>query len=225
MLKIKGHGARTAWLAGRLSVELGASTSRRESIECAALTHDVGKRLIDRHLLDKPAQLTGDERRAVERHCLLGAMTLLAHSASDGSRDESVSVALLHHEWWDGRGYPFGVSGDLIPLSARIVAVADVFDALTSVRPYKGGWSPDVALTYISHRSGTQFDPRCVHALLNVSQREGASWPLCAPMLDEGGDAALDGIDLPDLAVLGDLAGVEQSLRRYVLGRTTYFAD
>lgn len=221
MLNLKAHGARTAWLAGRLCVELGVSTSRRESIEYAALTHDVGKLLLDRTLLEKPSELTGDERRAVERHCLLGAMTLLAHPAPEGVLNEAVSVALLHHEWWDGRGYPFGVSGDLIPLSARIVAVADVFDALTSVRPCKSGWSSDVALTYISHRSGTQFDPRCVHALLNVSQREKEAWPLRAST-DESDDVAFAGIDLPDLGVLGDLAGVEQALRRHVLGRAKH---
>ena len=176
--ELHSHGLRSAWLSAQLSTQLALPTHQVHAIARAALTHDIGKHALPASLLDKPAPFTPRERRLVERHCLIGAGMLLVDAQQDtaASSTVAVAVALSHHEWWNGQGYPFGLSGDTIPRCGRIVAVADVFDALVSVRPYKLAWSTSAAVDYIVRKSGTQFDPECVDALVRVARDLPTSW-------------------------------------------------
>lgn len=161
-----GHINRVAELTHRIAVQLGVPQHQAELMRLAAPLHDVGKIALPDSILLKKGSLTDDEREIMKRHTVIGA-GILAHGKSDLLRLAEV-VAQTHHERWDGRGYPFGLSGDAIPLVGRIVAVADVFDALTSDRPYKEAWSVERALDEIRKCSGTQFDPQVVDASLFV---------------------------------------------------------
>ncbi|MFC3177175.1 HD domain-containing phosphohydrolase [Undibacterium amnicola] len=130
----------------------------------AAPMHDIGKVGIPDHILLKPGKLSADEFSIMKTHASLGHQ-ILAGSASE-TLQMGAEIALSHHEKFDGSGYPNGLSGTNIPLSARIVAVADVFDALTSERPYKRAWEVDRAIEFLKDGSGQHFDPLCVDAFL-----------------------------------------------------------
>jgi ribonuclease P protein subunit RPR2 len=131
------------------------------SYEYGFLLHDIGKIGIPDSVLDKPSALDGEERRLMQRHPLIGAELLSGVPLLDG---EGLQVVRSHHERWDGRGYPDGLAGEEIPAVARIFAVADALDAMTSARPYRQALSWDDAVDEISRNSGTQFDPRVVGA-------------------------------------------------------------
>jgi HD-GYP domain-containing protein (c-di-GMP phosphodiesterase class II) len=166
---IAQHGIRTAWLAERLCEQVGLGRAETAAIAAAARTHDVGKEQLPQELLEKPASLTRVEHGIVRQHCAMGAWMLRQQAQSGASiSGDAVAVALLHHEWWNGHGYPFGLKGREIPLAARIVSVADVFDALCSERSYKSAWPVELALEYIRNRATVQFDPWCVEALLSI---------------------------------------------------------
>lgn len=179
---IDSHGRRTAWLVVRLCAELGMRAHEAHDVTLAALTHDIGKLDVPVDVLDKPAALTGDERTLVERHCILGAKRLLAAAGDDDdeSTTSAVAVALSHHEWWNGQGYPFGLNRLSIPRCARIVSVADVFDALASERPYKEAWSLERVVDHIASRRDTQFDPECADAMLAVARALPDDWATAA---------------------------------------------
>lgn len=166
-LELTEHGDRTAWLAERVCERLGLTGVQAKSIAAAARTHDVGKQLLPEDLLLKPSSLTPKEHGIVRQHCAMGAW-MLRQQVPDPASSDAVTVALLHHEWWNGHGYPFGLAKEEIPLAARIVAVADVFDALCSERPYKSAWPTALARDYIRNRSRIQFDPSCVDALHDI---------------------------------------------------------
>lgn len=221
MVKTHTHGGRTAWLASQIGKFMGLPDTQCASIEAATRTHDVGKVLLDRQIVEKPSQLDAAERRAMNMHCVLGATTLALQPMGEQEQSEAVLVALLHHEWWDGTGYPFGIRGKNIPLAARVAAVADVFDALTSLRPYKPAWSMDVALTYITQRSGTQFDPRCVVALISVMDVWGHRWMRNLRASAEHDDPHYAAFQLPSVAALGNLVDVQERLRRHLDRQTT----
>lgn len=176
--EIHEHGRRTAWLTARLCavLDVGANESRDWAV--AALTHDIGKQDIPFAVLAKPGALDAAERMLVQRHCVDGARRLLrlARPDSDESTTAAVAVALSHHEWWDGSGYPFGLSGIAIPRCARIVAVADVVDALTSARAYKPAWGLDAALEEVAGRRGGQFQPECVDAMEILARTLPPDW-------------------------------------------------
>lgn len=99
---------------------------------------------------------------------------------TDASSTDAVAAALSHHEWWNGQGYPYGLSGRAIPRCARIIAVADVFDALVSIRPYKPAWRMPAALEHMVRLRGTQFDPDCIDALVEVAHDLPATWQAVA---------------------------------------------
>ncbi len=164
------HTYRVARLSALLAQELGLPTEEVALIMRAAPLHDVGKIAVEDDILLKKGGYSPAERAVIQKHTLWGA-----HILSGGRSDlmnMAEQIAASHHERWDGNGYPYGLKGDEIPLPARIVAVADTFDALTNVRPYKPAWSVPDALAEIKRERGWQFDPEVVDALLRIKQRE-----------------------------------------------------
>lgn len=142
--------------------ELGLDEEQRELILHAAPMHDIGKIGIPDQILLKPGRLTVEEFEQIKRHPLIGA-TMLAGDLSPLIQ-MAHTIALTHHEKWDGSGYPHGLVGEEIPLPGRICALADVFDALTTARPYKEAWSLERAVAEIHMGSGSHFDPQVVTA-------------------------------------------------------------
>lgn len=155
---------RVAAVAGMVADAMGLFEDEVRMIELAAPLHDIGKIAIPDAILMKPGPLTAEETAVMRRHPQIG-YDLLSNSQNRFIQ-LSALIALRHQERYDGSGYPDGLAGEQIPLEARIVAIADVFDALMSQRPYKRAWSIDEALAYIGENSGRHFDPRCVEAML-----------------------------------------------------------
>jgi putative two-component system response regulator len=158
------HTARVGVIAGEIAVRLGLRAEQVERLREAAQLCDVGTIAIPDRILLKRGNLNPDEQRVVERHAALGAR-LLSRSSSPVLQIAAV-IAATHHEWWNGSGYPSGLAGERIPLVGRVVAVADVFDALTHGRPYRSAWPVGQALARIQRGAGSQFDPRVVAAFL-----------------------------------------------------------
>lgn len=158
------HVLRMAKYCHVIAEQLKLSSTACEEIELAAPMHDIGKIGIADDILRKPGMLTLEERKIMETHTVIGH-EILKDSPSRYLQLGAV-IAKTHHEKFDGSGYPEGLVGDEIPLPARIVAVADVYDALTTKRPYKTPWSRVNAIDYIKKRSGHHFDPDCVQALI-----------------------------------------------------------
>ena len=158
------HSRRVATYAQRLARYLGWNRRDARDLALAALVHDLGKTWIANDILLKTAALSEDERRTMERHPVIGARILIGCDV----HPFYVETVLYHHEAWDGRGYPNGLKGDEIPLSARILTVADVFDVLTSQRPYKAPLSLDAARERLLMGAGTSFDPQIIQAFLQL---------------------------------------------------------
>jgi two-component system response regulator RpfG len=154
------HLIRMARYSRLIADALGLNHDEAETVELAAPLHDIGKIGIPDQILLKRAKLDAAEWQVMQRHPVIGH-EILKGSASKYVRMGAL-IALGHHEKYDGSGYPNGLVGDHIPLCARIVAVADVYDALTSVRPYKSAWSSDEALQYVASQAGRHLDPRLV---------------------------------------------------------------
>ncbi len=161
------HIERMSRLCARLAQANGMDEAEADLLHYAAAMHDVGKIGIPDEILLKPGRFTPDERRVMETHTTMGA-SILAGSRST-LLQLAEEIARTHHERWDGDGYPAGLSGEEIPRAGRIAAICDVFDALTSERPYKDAWSVDEALTEIAAQSGRQFDPELVDAFLTLA--------------------------------------------------------
>ncbi len=162
------HIQRMANYSRLIAERLGLSAEMRDTVLLAAPMHDIGKLGIPDDILLKPGKLTPDEFEVMKRHPLHG-YEMLRHSDVPVIQ-AGATIALTHHEKWDGSGYPNGLAGTDIPLLGRIVAVADVFDALTSARPYKPAWELERAATLLREQSGKHFDPACVQAFF-------AGWP------------------------------------------------
>lgn len=158
------HVLRMAKYSRLIADYLGLSSAECQEIEYAAPLHDIGKIGISDNVLLKPGRLTGAEWALMKTHTTIGH-AILSGSHSRFIKTGSV-IALNHHEKFDGTGYPHGIEGEEIPLAARIVAVADVYDALRTERPYKPGWSREEAMAYILGQSGKHFDPACVEAFM-----------------------------------------------------------
>lgn len=159
------HVIRMSHYSRIVAVALGFDEYQADELLHAAPMHDVGKIGIPDAILTKPGKLTAEEWAVMRRHTVIGANILGDHSS--GLLKLAASIALYHHEKWDGSGYPHGLAGEEIPLPARIVALADVFDALTSERPYKRAWSVEDAVSLIRKESGKHFDPQVVSAFLD----------------------------------------------------------
>jgi HD-GYP domain-containing protein (c-di-GMP phosphodiesterase class II) len=138
-----------------------------DAIEHAALLHDLGKLAIPDRLLDKPGPLTVDEYAQIKHHAAIGSDLLLGMGA-DGLL---AAIVRHHHESWDGSGYPDGLRQDDIPLGARILCIADCYDALTSHRPYRRALAHDVAMAMVVERRGVMFDPRLTDLFLRIVWR------------------------------------------------------
>jgi cyclic di-GMP phosphodiesterase len=169
------HTERIRESAALIAGELGLSESEVELLRLAAPLHDIGKLGVSDAILLKPGKLTADEFELVRRHADLGARILSGSSSPILRAGEE--IARSHHEWWDGTGYPAGQMGEEIPLFGRIVAVADVFDALTHKRPYKSAWPVDAAVAEIRRLRGSQFDPRIVDAFERLDPYRLAGQP------------------------------------------------
>jgi putative nucleotidyltransferase with HDIG domain len=156
------HSRRVAMYAQRLARYLGWSRRDAYDLALAALVHDLGKTWITNDILNKSAALSIEERRTMERHPVIGSRILIGCDV----HPFYVEAVLYHHEAWDGHGYPNGLRGEEIPLSARILSVADVYDVLTSERPYKEPFSDEMARERLLLGSSTSFDPAIVQAFL-----------------------------------------------------------
>lgn len=163
------HILRMAKYSRLIAKGLGLTEAECDEIELAAPMHDIGKIGVPDDILLKPGKLTDDEFAVIKTHPYIG-YEILKGSPSKYLQVGAI-IAYGHHEKYDGSGYPRGLSGEDIPLQARIVAVADVFDALTSVRPYKAAWTTERAVTYIGEQRGQHFCPRCADVFLDRMER------------------------------------------------------
>jgi response regulator RpfG family c-di-GMP phosphodiesterase len=167
-LETHGHSERVVSFSLRLGRELGLDEERMRSLEFGSLLHDIGKIGVPDAVLRKPARLTEDEWLEMRLHPIHGRQILSGIEFLEGAS----RVVAQHHEQWDGSGYPVGLKGEEIDLNARIFAVADAFDAITSDRVYRAGRSYDDALAELETYAGQQFDPRVVEAFRNVPREE-----------------------------------------------------
>lgn len=166
-----GHTQRVGHLSARIGRALGLPDEEVEMLRRVAPLHDVGKIGIPDAILMKRGGLSPDERRTMERHTLIGADILSGSHFPTLQR--AAEVALTHHLRWDGTGYPSGARGEEIPVAGRIVAVADVFDALIHARPYKRAWTVAEAAEEIRLQAGRAFDPAVVEAFLSLLPERG----------------------------------------------------
>src|SRR5262245_45523355 len=159
-----GHTQRVTTYATRLAQHLGLSPEDQKRIAIGTALHDIGKIGVRDAVLNKAGRLTATEFERVKAHTMDGVAILqnIAEMAP------VLPIIRHHHERWDGTGYPDGLAGKRIPLLARIVAVADAFDAMTSNRPYRAAMSLDADLAELQDKAGTHFDPECVHAFLSL---------------------------------------------------------
>lgn len=158
------HVIRMSHVSGRIALQMGFDASFAELLVQAAPMHDIGKIGIPDNVLLKPGKLDTEELRIMRTHPQIGAGIL--DNSTSALIKLAHTVALYHHEKWDGSGYPFGLKGTDIPIEARIVAVADVFDALLSKRPYKEPWPLEKTIEEINSQSHRHFDPAVVEALM-----------------------------------------------------------
>lgn len=169
-LETAGHTQRVVQLSEKLGRKLGLAGKCLDALRQGAYLHDLGKLCVPDAILLKPEALRAEEWLLLKSHAQQG-FALAAHIP--GVTQEALNVIQYHHEQWDGSGYPAGLAGEAIPLLARIFMVCDVYDALTSVRPYKEVWSHDQACEELRYQRGRQFDPAVVEAFLALDHVEG----------------------------------------------------
>jgi putative nucleotidyltransferase with HDIG domain len=187
-----GHIRRVQVYAVELAKRLGVNNDRQlKAIEAAALLHDMGKLAIPEHILNKPGKLTAAEFETMKRHAAIGADLL----SSIRFPYPVVPIVRHHHENWNGKGYPTGISGTDIPLGARILAVVDCFDALNSDRPYRPRLDPDEAFAILRDRRGTMYDPMVVDTFI-------AAYPEIADLAHSAGQHARSLLE-PNVPVVG----------------------
>lgn len=163
--EVKGHTDRVTDLADRVGRALGLKSDELDALRWGAYLHDLGKVATPDAILHKPGRLDSEEWRVMRQHVESGHRVAQQLAfLPQASRD----TVLHHHERWDGQGYPHGLAGEAIPLTARIFSVCDVYDALTSPRPYKSAWSHEDAIAEIVLQAGAQFDPQVVAAFLSL---------------------------------------------------------
>jgi hypothetical protein len=188
----RGHTQRVSEMATLIGQELGLSPERLRTLHQAAMLHDIGKIAVPDSILNKPGRLTPEEFALIQEHPVRGHQII----RNVRSLQQEIGGVRHHHERLDGSGYPDGLVGAAIPLDARIIAVADVFDALTSERAYRGAWPLDRAIAEIDAESRTKLDPSCVAALHRVlTGRVRPSWldpaTIAPPVLTEAAVASV----------------------------------
>ena len=164
----EGHTQRVTDMTVRLAMLAGIDKDKIIHLRRGALLHDMGKLGVPDSILHKPGPLNSEEWEIMRQHPKL-AFDMLAPIAY---LHEAIDIPYCHHEKWDGTGYPNGLKGEAIPLAARVFSVVDVFDALTSDRPYRSAWSKEEAFSYIVSYSGTYFDPKIVDLFVKMMQTE-----------------------------------------------------
>jgi HD-GYP domain-containing protein (c-di-GMP phosphodiesterase class II) len=187
--EIDEHLARVARRSVAVGRVLGMTPAQLETLRQGARLHDVGKFGTSDAALWKPGPLDDHEIEEMRRHSVIGARMV---EGVAGLRD-CVPIVRHHHERWDGRGYPDGLAGVVIPLAARVVAVVDAFDAMTSDRPYRRAMSPEIALAHLLEGRGTQFCPRCVEAFEAVLTLEALAAEADAPVSAPSGGSTRSG--------------------------------
>lgn len=160
----QGHTERVRDMAVAIGEEKGLTEDALEALRTASMLHDIGKLAVPDYILSKPAQLTEEEMKKVQTHTLVGAAILEPVKFPW----PVVPIVRSHHEWYNGTGYPDGLAGDSIPLGALILAVADVYDALLSHRPYRPAMTVQQAVAFMRERSGTQFDPEILRICFRI---------------------------------------------------------
>jgi HD-GYP domain-containing protein (c-di-GMP phosphodiesterase class II) len=160
----RGHSARVTAIAEAIARRLSWDQERLELLHVGGPLHDVGKLGVSEEVLAKPGRLDEQELAQIREHPKFGARILMRVAALHGA----LPYVLYHHERWDGRGYPTGRAGMEIPLEARVLAVADAFDAMTSDRPYRPALDREEALAEVARCAGTQFDPEIVRIFLEL---------------------------------------------------------
>jgi diguanylate cyclase (GGDEF)-like protein/PAS domain S-box-containing protein len=165
---IHGHQERSSLWAAALAEEMGLSSEQVRNIRIASLLHDIGKVTINEGILNKPGKLTEEEFAKVKQHASRGAAIMMSEAET---LQQLAEIVRRHHERFDGKGYPDGFAGEQIPLEARILAVADVFDAMTHERSYRKALSREQAIAELERGAGTQFDPAVVKAFLALVKR------------------------------------------------------
>ena len=168
-----GHSERVTEMALRIAKILDLSERELDTLRRGGLLHDIGKIGVAAAILDKPGRLTDEEFASMRDHVIIGASILEPLTAFA----DALPIVLEHHEWFNGRGYPNGLKGDELTLHGRIYAVADVFDAVTSARPYRAGMPRERAIELIKEGSGRQFDPKIVDVFLQVMAAEEVGEP------------------------------------------------
>lgn len=165
------HTERVAGRARALASRLGFGAAEIDQIHAGALIHDIGKLAIPDGVLNKPGPLTAEEFEIVKRHCVIGAEIVAPLS----SQPELLAIVRHHHERYDGAGYPDGLAGETIPLAARVVAICDAFDAMSSDRPYRSAFTPQHACELMLGGRGSQWDGPMVDAFVEVVQDTAAT--------------------------------------------------
>jgi putative nucleotidyltransferase with HDIG domain len=171
----EAHCRRLAAYSALMAERLGLPPEEIEAVRLGALLHDVGKIGIRDHILLKPGRFTPDEREEMQRHPEIGRRII---DRIQGLAQTTVACVMHHHEYWNGTGYPAGLAGEAIPLGARIVSVVDVWDALSTERPYKGAFPPEVVRDKLEKGKGVQFDPNLVELFYSILEEEGPEVPL-----------------------------------------------
>ena len=164
----EGHTRRVADLTLKIGKKMGLREVQLVHLRRGALLHDIGKMAVPDHILRKPGPLD-DEEWTIMRHHPIHAYEMLSQI---NYLRPALPIPCSHHERWDGLGYPQKLEGEDIPLPARIFAVVDVWDALTSDRPYRQAWPPEETIAYLRENSGSQFDPKVVKAFLAVLEED-----------------------------------------------------
>jgi putative nucleotidyltransferase with HDIG domain len=164
-----GHNFRVTMYSIKLGEELGLPASKLRALAIGGIVHDIGKLDVPDVILNKPGKLTEEERSVIEQHPVSGYNLC----RELGFMPEELAVIRSHHEKWDGKGYPDGLAGEQIPLVARIAAVADVYDALTSSRSYRSAMTHEEAMSILVKGSGRHFDPHCIKAWKRLVRQQG----------------------------------------------------
>jgi HD-GYP domain-containing protein (c-di-GMP phosphodiesterase class II) len=164
----RGHSERVSLRAGEIAIQLRCSAEVIKRVKVAATLHDIGKVVIPDQILFKPGPLTPAEYSEVKRHPVAAVGIIQEVSYFE----DILAIIESHHEWYNGKGYPKKLKGDEIPLGARIIAVADAYDAMTCPRPYRSRLSNEEAVQALKKGAAAQWDPRVVEALFKILERE-----------------------------------------------------